>query len=425
MKYELTKGNNSNYEISITIPNEDSSKYKEKILKKIQQDMEVPGFRKGHAPLEMVEEKANPEYIKMGIYEEIVNEGLKKIIEENPNIKFIGQIYNVNDKSDDKNTTITFNLDEYPQVEVKNDNWKAAKIEKVDDSVTEEEIQQTLGNLQKQYAQYDDVEEMTQDTVAKVKFDFLDENEQKLDNGTAFIGKEDMDEHHILQELFVGKKKGEVFNSEYQHDKLPHILHYHKEGNPTNIKFEMIEIKKVQLPEMTDEKIQELFNNEVKNLDELRERITEIVQKQKFENGLVNQIENFIKSAEESMEVVIPKTIIDEEVKTRMKSLEKRFGGEEGLKKYMDSISEEERNNIHNDVRKSSKESLGKFFILKEISNQLGISDQIDWKTPLDAEKKVYEKLVESNNNSDKKGKNANSTKKKSESNKSDSGKDK
>ena len=82
MKYELTKWNNSNYEISITIPNEDSSKYKEKILKKIQQDMEVPGFRKGHAPLEMVEEKANPEYIKMGIYEEIVNEWLKKIIEE-------------------------------------------------------------------------------------------------------------------------------------------------------------------------------------------------------------------------------------------------------------------------------------------------------------------------------------------------------
>ena len=49
---------------------------------------------------------------------------------------------------------------------------------------------------------------------------------------------------------------------------------------------------------------------------------------------LMQSVDKFLQDAGSSFEITIPKTLIDEEMKTRMKSLEERMGGEEGMKKY-------------------------------------------------------------------------------------------
>ncbi len=419
MKYELNKGNNSNYEITIIENKDDLINYKESVLKKMAKDVEVPWFRKWQAPASMVEQKIDPSYLQMWIYEEVVHQGLHKILDENKDIKFIGQIYDVNEASTDDEFRIKFKLDVYPQVEEKNKNWDSVKLEPVKDKVTKKEIDQTIDNLKRQYAKYEDVEKSTKQTVSKVKFDFLDEDWNVLDSGSAFVWKEDIQEHPILADLFVWKKKWEKFEVDYDHENFPHILHYHKdEKTPSKLSCELVEVKKVVLPSLDQDSINELFHWEVKDYDDLVSRITETIQQQKSDKALVDSIEKYISDIQESLSVSIPKTLIDEEEKSRMKALEERFWWPEWLKNYFDKISKEEADKMREDIRSAASSSLTKFFILRHITENLGIDKDIDWNTPLDAERKVYDKLVWSSSSNSKK---STSTKSKSTSTKSKS----
>ncbi len=55
MKHELKKVELSAAEVKITLTSEELSPIKSKIVKNIAEKAEVPGFRKGNAPLDKVE----------------------------------------------------------------------------------------------------------------------------------------------------------------------------------------------------------------------------------------------------------------------------------------------------------------------------------------------------------------------------------
>jgi FKBP-type peptidyl-prolyl cis-trans isomerase (trigger factor) len=57
----------------------------------------------------------------------------------------------------------------------------------------------------------------------------------------------------------------------------------------------------------------------------LRVKITELISKQKREMLLMKAVDGLLTNAGSSFSITIPKTLIDEEKKTRMKSLEERM----------------------------------------------------------------------------------------------------
>jgi hypothetical protein len=62
----------------------------------------------------------------------------------------------------------------------------------------------------------------------------------------------------------------------------------------------------------------------------------------KFDNELTKSIDTYVESAQSSFAVQIPQTMIQEEVKHRMESLKKQFGGEENFKKFVEAKGKEE-----------------------------------------------------------------------------------
>jgi FKBP-type peptidyl-prolyl cis-trans isomerase (trigger factor) len=44
------------------------------MLKEFQKDYEAPGFRKGFAPIDLVEKNVKPEYIQIGAYEKLISQ---------------------------------------------------------------------------------------------------------------------------------------------------------------------------------------------------------------------------------------------------------------------------------------------------------------------------------------------------------------
>ncbi len=260
MNYKLTKGNTSNYEITLTIPTADMEQHKLKALEQFQKEMKEPGFRQGHVPLDIVEKKINPAYLEMGMLEEAVHVGTKKLIEENASIRFIGAIYDLNRSDTDDNTIVTFKLDVYPDVVSKDDKWKKAKLEGIDAEPSDQEVDDTVMNLRRQYADYKEAEVIAEGCVFKVKFHLLDKDGTHVDHGTVFLGKEETDEFPILKDWFFGKKKDDHVEIAYDEKKLPPMMHAkNKEVKGVTLDCEITDIRSVTLPELTPENIKKFF----------------------------------------------------------------------------------------------------------------------------------------------------------------------
>ena len=93
--------------------------------------------------------------------------------------------------------------------------------------------------------------------------------------------------------------------------------------------------------------------------------------------------------------MIIPKTMVDQELKVRMQNLEKRFGSAEKVKEYFQQLGEEKAKEFVEGVQTAAAESLEKFFILNKVTELLGL--EIDWNSeqePFFVEKQLYTKLV-------------------------------
>lgn len=399
MKYDLTKGQ-GNYEVKVVVDAKTQEEMKEGALKLAQKDFTFHGFRQGHVPLSIVEKNIKPEYMQMAMYEEVINKALQKVVKENEKIQFIGQPYDLQDKKENDTWTITFKLDIYPEVEVKDKKRESIHIHALDAAPTAEEEANALNNLRRQYADYQDTDTITEDSVAKLKFVMKDKDGNEIDKGTAFVGKEEFDEFALVKKEFVGQKKDATVEFTYDEKKLPHILHFHaKDEAKKNLKAAtvsatIVDVKNVILPDFSNtETLKKLFqNDDISSEEALKTRIHEVLEQQKRENALHQAVEHVIDQAKASMEVTIPHTILREEMSARIKQLGDRMGGEAGMKQYFDQIGEEGTKKVYDDIETSAKTSLEKFFMLRKLIELLEIND-IDWNKPLDAEEKLYARL--------------------------------
>ena len=399
MKYELIKGNGT-YEVKIVVDAKTEDEMKAGALKNAQKDFSFQGFRKGQVPMSIVEQNIKPEYMQMAMYEETINKALQQVVTENNTIQFIGQPYDLKDSRDDKGRTITFKLDTYPEAEVKGDAWKSLHIAPFSADVTAEEEANALNNLKRQYADYQDTDTITEDSVAKIKYVMKDKDGNDIDTGSSFLGKEEYDEFSLVKKEFVGQKKDAVVEFAYDEKKLPHVLHFHpkdeaKKGlKAATVSATIVDVKNVILPDLNNEEtVKKLFaSEEIKNEADLQKKITEVLSQQKRENMLHEAVEKLINEAKESMTVTIPHTILREEMTARIQQLGQRMGGEEGMKQYFAQIGEEGTKKVYEDVESSARMSLEKFFVLRKLVELLEIGE-IDWNKHLDAEEKLYAKL--------------------------------
>jgi FKBP-type peptidyl-prolyl cis-trans isomerase (trigger factor) len=62
----------------------------------------------------------------------------------------------------------------YPEVEIKAEDWKKESIKPISTKVEENEIEEALHNLKKNYADYQDTDKLEKDTVSKISLNFVD-----------------------------------------------------------------------------------------------------------------------------------------------------------------------------------------------------------------------------------------------------------
>jgi FKBP-type peptidyl-prolyl cis-trans isomerase (trigger factor) len=208
----------------------------------------------------------------------------------------------------------------------------------------------------------------------------LDKDGNTLEKGTTYVGEPEFNETDFWKKTFVGKKKADLIELKYDEKALPAVLHAKTEAKPAKLTLTIKDVKKQILPEFTPENIVKFFGkeSEVKTEEELKTFIEKQLLIQREQEQLIKTVENFVSTIrKESMSVIIPKTMIEEEFKSRLHSLEQRFGSKEKVEEYLKSMSEEQAKQFVTDIQNASRESLEKFFILNKVTELLGI--EIDW----------------------------------------------
>lgn len=398
MEKQLTQGKQCNYQVTFTFTDAEKAGVKNHVLEHFAKDMNIPGFRAGKVPLHMVESKVQPAYVQMAITEHLVNKGIQELLGENKDLKFIGEPYAFDTKEDKGTTTVSFSLDVYPEVEVKGKSWEKVQMNALSVEATEKEVEDSLLNIQKNYADYKDTDTIAvKDTLSKLGLEFFDKEGKSVEKGTTYLGETEFAEDKFWEKTFDGKKKGELVELKYDVKKLPAVLHA-KKGEAASLKVTVQDVKQIVLPELNDEMIVKLFGKdaEVKTNAELRDYIKKEILKQKQENWLVQTIEDYLTEVKKAgVSVIIPKTMVDQELKVRMQNLEKRFGSAEKVKEYFQQLGEEKAKEFVEGVQSAAAESLEKFFILNKVTELLGL--EIDWNSeqePFFVEKQLYTKLV-------------------------------
>ena len=390
MEKEIIQWWQSNIEVKLTITPDEFQKLEEKAIRELWKDVDVPGYRPGKAPIEDIKKRINAEYLQWAIYEQAINDALKEAVKE---YQLIWEIYDINNEKKWDNIVITFKVDKYPVVEVKNENYKSVEPALPDETVNEEDVEKAVKWLQTQFAEYKDVEKVdTEKTYTKLELDYLNDKWEKVGDGKVFLAKEDYAEFPMLKESFDGKKVWDSVEFDYS-DKLPTLLQYFKKDKDelkiAKVKATITEIKESHLPEVNLDNIEKWFGKKYGKLEEFYDEIKNTLQIEKRKIELNKFVEDLVKKINDSFELVIPKTLVDQEIKQRIETLTQRYGGKDNFEKMLKSMKPEEVKKFYEDLTATAKESIRNFLILMKYAELNKLIDQIDFKKDLDLEEKL------------------------------------
>lgn len=309
--------------ITITVEAEKFAEALNKAYKKNVGSINIPGFRKGKAPLSIIKKMYGNDVFNADAEEIVINDTLGKAIVENE-IKIVDRPQiDVVQSGEGKELIYTATVTTIPEVEL--GEYKGVEVKKIDTAVTDEEVEAELKTMQDKNSRTIDKEDGTvaNDDIAVIDFEgFIDGvafEGGKGENYSLTIGSHSFID--TFEDQLVGLKKGEskdvvvTFPENYGREEL--------NGKQATFKVTVNEIKAKELPALDDEFAKEV--SEFESLEDLKNDInTKLVEykehtsKHEFEDKVVDGAVN-------NATVEVPQVMVDQEIGVMVKDLEARL----------------------------------------------------------------------------------------------------
>jgi trigger factor len=269
-------------ELNIVMDKEEMEPLREQEIRRVQKEVQIPGFRKGKAPLNLVK-RNYAQAIEAYTLEAAIDHALRKSLEQNQ-IDVVGtpEAKKV-DVNEEGKIDITIELDTYPEFEIQT--YKGLELNRDTYKIEDSFVDNTIERMRREKA----TRMSTEDPIEEGHLVILDM--QELDNtGVPLVGKKYPDINvrvgegrfdPELEEQLKGIRAGETKTIEKQYpDDFPQKeFAGKKELYSVTIK----KVEKEELPEL-DEEFFTSLNPEIKTLEDLkkftRERLEEDYKRQ-------------------------------------------------------------------------------------------------------------------------------------------------
>ena len=326
---EILKKENNKVYFDIEISAEELKKQELEVYKKNKSSIQIPGFRKGHAPLRIIEQ-----FYGKGVFlEDAVNDLLPKKYEEavkELNLEVVDSPEVDFDKVEEgKDLVAHISVDVKPEIELPD--YKGMEVEEVNYQVTDELIDNDLENQRRMNARIVNVDDRPTQKGDKVNINFAgsidgvefeggkaENQDLELGSNTFIPGFEDQ---------IIGKNIGDEFDvvASFPED-------YHAKelaGKEATFKTKLNSISLEELPEVDDEFIKDI--SDFDTVDEYKKDLREKTEKEFKERTEAEKKARALKTLASKVQVEVPKGMIEDEIENMVNSYNQNLGAQ-GLK---------------------------------------------------------------------------------------------
>jgi trigger factor len=368
VKTKVSPTGENEVELSVEVPAEAVRKAYDRTVAKVREEMQLPGFRKGRVPVDLVIQNVGADFIRGEALEDAIPEWGDQALKEaglyddavGTSDLQVGPL----DESQDYAFTLKVQTLPVPTL----GEYKGLEVPKREAEVTEEQVSAQLAMLQERLASLQPVEDRAVQTGDFVLMDLAGTRDGEPIEGAQ--GKDQMYEvggGNLIpgfEEELVGVKAGEdksfdvTFPADYHAEELA--------GQPATFAVTVKEIKEKVVPDLDDAFAADV--SEFETMDELRNDVRERLQAA-AEAGAQREFRAAaVEKAVEHATLAVPSSMIDREAHRLFHQLEERVG-EQGL--TMDvylGVLEKTEEDIEEEMRPQAEFIIKRQLVLEAIA---------------------------------------------------------
>ena len=323
MSLQVEKLEKNMAKLTIEVPAEEFDAAIKNAYNKNKNKFSIPGFRKGKAPLAMLEKMYGAGIFYEDAANEVIDASYPKASEESkeeivstPEIK-VTQI--------EKGKAFIYEATVALKPEVTLGEYKGVEVKKAEAVVTDEDVENELTAARKKNGRLIDVEDGAIEDGDNTIIDFTGYIDDKTFDGGAgtdyplVIGSHSFIEG--FEDQLIGKKKGETcdvnvtFPAEYHADELA--------GKPAKFVVTIKEVKRNELPELNDEFASEV--SDFDTLDEYKADIRKKLQEKKEQDAKVENENHVIEKVVENAQMELPQPMVDTQAREMVENYARRL----------------------------------------------------------------------------------------------------
>ena len=364
MKVEKTENTNE-LKLTFNIPAEVFDEGMKKVYSKTAKYFNIPGFRKGKAPMKLVEKTYGSEIFYEDTFNEIVPEIFDKEVKEN-NLEIVSKP-EIDIKEIGKGKELVFTAVVQVKPEVKLGKYKGVALEKIEYKVTDEDIQKELEQMADKNSRLVSIENepVAEKDIAVIDFEgFVD--------GVPFEGgKAEKHELEIGSKTFIPGFEDQVIGMKIDEEKDIQVKfpdeYFSKDlaGKDATFRVKLHEIKRKELPELDDEFAKDV--SEFDTIDELKNSIKEKLEEENTNKAKYETEDKAIQAVCDATEIEIPSGMIETEIDNMMKDIETRLSYQGlNMKSYLQMIGKTEED-MRKEYEEQAKKSVKSRLVLEAV----------------------------------------------------------
>jgi trigger factor len=381
---EITRLEKSNVKLSLTVPKDDIRNQYQTMLNEYTKDLQLPGFRKGKVPREVLERKyadalkqeALGRVIESALQDYFKTENLPRNerplpystpeLQDEPNIDF------------DSDLQFSVVYDVLPEVKI--GKWKGLNVEYPYAEISEDDIKRELEQIRERNAvvmDRDDGAPAQKGDVVTIDYSISGENGEELQNlqrkdFVFTIGSNT--NFYQFDEDVTGMKKGETkeFEKKFADDFFEPTL----AGKKRKVQITLSSLKERKLPDLDDDLAQDV-DEKFKTLDDLKNSIKERLNKHIEWKQRDVKLQEVLKKIMENTPVVLPESMIRAEIEGRWRRLAQYYNtsAEKMMQMMMTGEGHEER---EKEWRQTAEKALHSRLIIETLieDEKVEVSDE-------------------------------------------------
>ncbi|HET9859264.1 MAG TPA: trigger factor [Nocardioidaceae bacterium] len=354
--------------LTVEVPFEELKPSLDAAYKKIAQQINVPGFRKGKVPPMVIDRQVG----RGPVLDEAVNEALPKLyvqaLQDNDLQPLAQPEIEITRFEDHETLEFTAEIDVRPEIALPE--YDGIEVTVDDISVTDQEVEDQVQSLRERFATLNEVERAAADG------DFVVIDLKATKDGEVVEGAEVSGMSYQvgrggmldgLDEALAGMSAGDEKTFASQ------LVGGDQLGQEVEVEVKVTAVKEQELPELDDEFAQTA--SEFDTVEELTEDVKTRLERNKRLEQAAGARDAVLEKLLDMVEVPLPDTIVDAELQARRENIEQQltYAGMT-MEQYLDS-EEQTVDEFESDLEKRVRDAVAAQFILDEVAKkeQLGV----------------------------------------------------